>query len=94
MLEMRLACDAAPPSGRCAVVGCASGAGRTPVLRIALLGGERVSHIPLPTNICEAHATSFRERFLTSARRAAIEASLRSHGRNAPDWSRTDVAFE
>jgi hypothetical protein len=94
MLEFRLASDAAAVDRRCSVGQCAEAGSCTPVLRIALFGSLRVSRVPLPARLCAKHATSFPERFLTASRRAAIETALRSRGRNAPDWARTDVVFE
>jgi hypothetical protein len=65
----------------------------TPVLCIALLGSQHVSRVALPTHLCSDHCKTFAERFLTPARRAKMEASLHSHGRDAPDWARTHVEF-
>lgn len=94
MLEISLAPDAAALTVRCSVARCDHSASRTPILRIALFGSDHVSRIALPAHLCAKHASSFPERFLTTARRAEIEASLRSRGKNAPDWARTEVVFE
>jgi hypothetical protein len=80
-----------PPPARCWVASCAVPATLVPTLRIALLGSGHVSRIALPARVCAGHREGFAIRFLTPARRAAIEASLQARGRRPPDWSRTDV---
>jgi hypothetical protein len=77
----------------CNVARCQASASFTPILCVALLGRERVSRVTLPTHVCREHREAFAERFLTPERRAAMETSLRSHGRDSPDWSRTYVEF-
>ena len=77
----------------CRIARCAGAATYTPVLCVALLGREHVSRVALPAHVCGEHRDTFAERFLTPARRAQIETSLRSHGRDSPDWSRTHVEF-
>jgi hypothetical protein len=81
------------PAARCCIARCTGAAMHLPILRIALLGSERVSRIALPAHLCAGHRDGFADRFLTPARRATIEASLRSRGRSPPDWSRTEVEF-
>jgi hypothetical protein len=81
------------PGVPCHVARCRASASFTPVLCVALLGRERMSRVSLPAQVCREHREAFAERFLTPARRATIETSLRSHGRDSPDWSRTHVEF-
>jgi hypothetical protein len=75
------------------VAKCTAAATHAPVLCIALVGRAHVSRVLLPTHVCSGHRESFANRFLTPARRAQIETSLLSHGRDAPDWGRTHVEF-
>jgi hypothetical protein len=75
------------------VKGCRADALYTPVLHVALENEQRVSHVPLPMRLCLAHRGGFPSSFLTAERRAAMELTLRSRGRAAPDWARTTVEF-
>ena len=81
------------PGAPCHMGQCVAIAAYTPVLCVALLGREHVSRVTLPAHVCSEHRDAFAERFLTPARRAKMETSLRSHGRDSPDWSRTHVEF-
>lgn len=78
---------------RCHVANCTAAVTHTPVLFIALSGSDHVSRVVLPTHTCPDHRACFEERFFTPARRAKMEASLLSHGRDSPDWGRTHVDF-
>ena len=93
MLTVPAAQVAARSPLRCHVAKCKVTATQTPILCIALLGGEHVSRVRLPARVCSDHLTTFAERFLTPERRAQMEASLRSHGHGSPDWARTHVEF-
>jgi hypothetical protein len=86
----RVAANASP---RCHVTNCSTAATHDVVLYIALVGRDHVSRVLLPTHVCSDHRGMFAERFLTPARRAQMEASLLSHGRDAPDWARTHLEF-
>jgi hypothetical protein len=77
----------------CKVPKCHSAAIYTPVLCVAQLGRQRVSRVTLPAQVCREHRETFEAWFLTPARRASMEVSLRSHGRDSPDWARTHVEF-
>jgi hypothetical protein len=90
---VQLSVEMSPPS-RCCVDRCVGAPTLTPVLRIRLVGSERVSRVVLPGHVCAAHRASFGDRFLTAARRTSIESALRARGRSAPDWARTAVEFE
>jgi hypothetical protein len=93
VLEIITQPTAAPPRARCRVARCRAAATHTPILCIALLGSGRVSRLALPTDVCSGHRAAFSEGFLSPARRATMEASLRARGRGAPDWARTHVDF-
>jgi hypothetical protein len=80
-------------AARCHVARCGTVATYTPVLCVLLSKREHVSRVALPVHVCSDHRETFMERFLTVARRTAIEASLRAHGRGSPDWSRTYLDF-
>jgi hypothetical protein len=77
----------------CCVKGCHAAARYTPVLHVAQVDSPHVSLVPLPIRLCGGHRSEFPRLFLTAQRRASMEGALRSHGRTAPDWSRTSVEF-
>ena len=78
----------------CHVARCHAVATYTPVLCVALLGRAHLSRVALPARVCRDHREPYAEGFLTPERRRSMEVSLRSHGRDSPDWSRTHVTFE
>ena len=77
----------------CHIASCQTAATHTPILCVVLSQREHVSRIALPVKVCCDHRQAFTERFFTTARRTSIEASLRAHGRDSPDWSRTHLEF-
>ena len=81
------------PSAACHVARCSAVATYTPILCVALRGSEHVSRVTLPAQVCGEHRGGFANSFLTPARRATMERSLRSRGRDSPDWSRTHLEF-
>jgi hypothetical protein len=93
MAEFSLVPPRGAPSAPCHVAQCAASGTFTPILCVAQLGRQRVSRVPLPAKVCREHRGAFAERFLTPARRADMETSLRSQGRDSPDWERTHVEF-
>jgi len=78
---------------RCHLAPCQTVPTHTAILCVALSQREHVSRIALPVKVCRDHRETFTDRFFTAARRASIEASLRAHGRESPDWSRTHLEF-
>ena len=77
----------------CHIAPCRTVATHTPILCVVLSQREHVSRIALPVKVCCGHRETFTERFFTTARRTSIEASLRAHGRDSPDWARTHLEF-
>jgi hypothetical protein len=75
------------------VAACRATATHRPILCIALLGRDHVSRVALPTQLCADHRDEFAAGFLTPARRAQVERTLESRGRDAPDWERTHLEF-
>jgi hypothetical protein len=93
LFQSTIAAPPVSPTVRCCVSRCVAPATHTPILRISLSGSEHFSRVSLPAQVCARHREAFAEQFLTASRRAGIEETLRSRGRNAPDWSRTTVEF-